>query len=73
MNKPNLPESVRALSEMYALGEICLTQVAEKVEEFPLEDQALMMSRAMIHAELYYREYEEWMARQNCTSNDYLE
>lgn len=29
------------------------------VEKFPLHEQALMMSRAMIHAELYYREYEE--------------
>lgn len=45
---------------MYALGAISLTQVAEEVEKFPLSEQALMMSRAMIHAELYYREYEEW-------------
>ena len=45
---------------MYALGAISLTQVAEVVEKFPLSEQALMMSRAMIHAELYYREYEEW-------------
>lgn len=47
---------------MYALGEISLTQVAEEVEKFPLEEQALMMSRAMIHSELYFREYEEWVA-----------
>lgn len=65
MNKPNLPDKVRNLAEMYALGSICLTQVAEEVEKFPLAEQALMMSRAMIHAELYYREYEEWMARMN--------
>lgn len=61
MRKPNLPESVRELSEMYALGCICLTQVAEEVEKFPLSEQSLMMSRAMIHAELYYRKYEEYL------------
>ena len=60
MNEVNLPDSVKNLSEMYALGCIMLTQVAEEVEKFPLHEQALMMSRAMIHAELYYREYEEW-------------
>ena len=60
----NLPESVKALAEMYALGCICLTQVAEEVEKFPLAEQASMMSRAMIYTELYYREYEEWMAHQ---------
>ena len=58
--KVNLPDSVRTLSEMYALGCISLTQVAEEVEKFPLNEQPLMMSRAMIHAELYYRDYEEW-------------
>ena len=58
--KINLPNSVKERSEMYALGCISLTQVAEEVEKFPLSEQALMMSRAMIHAELYYREYEEW-------------
>lgn len=58
--KINLPDSVREAAEMYALGCISLTQVAEEVEKFPLSKQALMMSRAMIHAELYYREYEEW-------------
>lgn len=58
--KINLPNSVKEKSEMYALGCISLTQVAEEVEKFPLSEQALMMSRAMIHAELYYREYEEW-------------
>lgn len=58
--KINLPDSVREAAEMYALGCILLTQVAEEVEKFPLSKQALMMSRAMIHAELYYREYEEW-------------
>ena len=58
--KVNLPDSVREAAEMYALGCISLTQVAEEVEKFPLSKQALMMSRAMIHAELYYREYEEW-------------
>ena len=58
--KINLPYSVREAAEMYALGCISLTQVAEEVEKFPLSKQALMMSRAMIHAELYYREYEEW-------------
>lgn len=61
MNKPNLPDKVRSLAEMYALGSISLTQVAEEVENFPLAEQALMMSRAMIHAELYYREYEAYM------------
>ena len=59
--KINLPYSVRERAEMYALGCISLTQVAEEVEKFPLSEQALMMSRAMIHAELYYREYEEWL------------
>lgn len=58
--KINLPDSVKERSEMYALGCISLTQVAEEVEKFPLSEQALMMSRAMIHAELYYRGYEEW-------------
>ena len=58
--KINLPDSVREAAEMYALGCISLTQVAEEVEKFSLSKQALMMSRAMIHAELYYREYEEW-------------
>ena len=58
--KINLPDSVKERAERYALGEISLTQVAEEVEKFPLSEQALMMSRAMIHAELYYREYEEW-------------
>ena len=58
--KINLPNSVKERSEMYALGCISLTQVAEEVEKFPLSEQALMMSRAMIHAELYYRGYEEW-------------
>ena len=58
--KVNLPDSVRTLSEMYALGCISLTQVAEEVEKFPLSEQSLMMSRAMIHAELYYMDYEEW-------------
>ena len=58
--KINLPYSVREAAEMYVLGCISLTQVAEEVEKFPLSKQALMMSRAMIHAELYYREYEEW-------------
>lgn len=58
--KVNLPNSVKERSEMYALGCISLTQVAEEVEKFPLSEQALMMSRAMIHAELYYRGYEEW-------------
>lgn len=58
--KINLPDSVKEGAEMYALGAISLTQVAEEVEKFPLSEQALMMSRAMIHAELYYREYEEW-------------
>ena len=58
--KINLPNSVKEIAEMYALGCISLTQVAEEVEKFPLSEQALMMSRAMIHAELYYREYEEW-------------
>lgn len=58
--KINLPDSVREAVEMYALGCISLTQVAEEVEKFPLSKQVLMMSRAMIHAELYYREYEEW-------------
>lgn len=58
--KINLPDSVKERAEMYALGAISLTQVAEEVEKFPLSEQALMMSRAMIHAELYYREYEEW-------------
>lgn len=65
INNSNLPESVKTASEMYALGCISLTQVAEEVENFPLAEQALMMSRAMIHAELYYREYEEWMAHMN--------
>lgn len=65
MNNSNLPESVKNLSEMYAIGSICLTQVAEEVEKFPLIEQALMMSRAMIHAELYYREYEEWRTHMN--------
>ena len=63
--KINLPYSVRERAEMYALGCISLTQVAEEVEKFPLSEQALMMSRAMIHAELYYREYEEWCSN-NC-------
>lgn len=58
--KINLPDSVKESAEMYALGCISLTQVAEEVEKFPLSEQALMMSRAMIHAELYYRGYEEW-------------
>lgn len=58
--KINLPDSVREAAEVYALGGILLTQVAKEVEKFPLSEQALMMSRAMIHAELYYREYEEW-------------
>ena len=58
--KINLPDSVKERAERYALGEISLTQVAEEVEKFHLSEQALMMSRAMIHAELYYREYEEW-------------
>ena len=61
--KINLPDSVRTLSEMYALGCISLTQVAEEVEKFPLSEQPLMMSRAMIHAELYYRDYEEWCSK----------
>lgn len=60
--KTNLPDSVREIAEMYALGCISLTQVAEEVEKFPLSEQPLMMSRAMIHAELYYREYEEWLS-----------
>ena len=58
--KINLPDSVREAAEVYALGGISLTQVAEEVKKFPLSEQALMMSRAMIHAELYYRGYEEW-------------
>lgn len=58
--KTNLPDSVREIAEMYALGCISLTQVAEEVEKFPLSEQPLLMSRAMIHAELYYRDYEEW-------------
>lgn len=58
--KINLPNPVKESAEMYALGCISLTQVAEEVEKFPLSEQALMMSRAMIHAELYYRGYEEW-------------
>lgn len=66
--KINLPDSVREAAEMYALGCISLTQVAEEVEKFPLSEQALMMSRAMIHAELYYREFEEWCAEME--SND---
>ena len=65
MRKPNLPEAVRQASELFAIGSISLTQVAEQVEKFPLNEQALMMSRAMIHAELYAREYEEWCAHMN--------
>lgn len=61
--KINLPDSIRTLSEMYALGCISLSQVAEEVEKFPLSEQSLMMSRAMIHAELYYRDYEEWCSK----------
>ena len=60
MQTPNLPKSVKTLAEMYALGSISLTQVAEEVEKYPLIDQDLMMSRAMIYAHLYYLEYEEW-------------
>ena len=66
--KINLPYSVREAAELYALGCISLTQVAEEVEKFPLSKQALMMSRAMIHAELYYRKFEEWCAEME--SND---
>lgn len=68
MKKPNLPASVIELAEMYALGSISLTQVAEEVEKFPLAEQTLMMAKAMIHAERYYREYEkyeEWAAHMN--------
>ena len=65
MKKVNLPESVRELAELYAIGSISLTQVAEEVEKFPLAEQSLMMSRAMIHAELYYQKFEEWCASMN--------
>lgn len=57
-----LPESVKGLSEMYALGSISLSQVAEEVEKLPLCEQTSVMISAMKYAEDYYEEYAAWEA-----------
>lgn len=59
-----LPKSVKGLTEMYALGCIMLSQVAEEVEKLPLSEQTSVMIAAMKYAEEYYEEYAAWMAHQ---------
>lgn len=58
--KTNLPAVFQSAAEMFALGAITLTQVAEFVEDnTPLHQQALTMSKVMIYSYLYYQQYEE--------------
>jgi hypothetical protein len=56
--------SIKEASEMYAVGSISLTQVAEVVERFPLAQQAKLMEEAMHYADFFYQMYEEWMEKQ---------
>jgi predicted hydrolase (HD superfamily) len=52
---------IKDVSEMYALGCISLTQVAEVVEKYPLVQQTSLMETAMKYAKEYYEDYEKWM------------
>lgn len=51
-------DRVKQAAEMFALGGIQLSQVAEIIEkEYPFYKQTLMMMEAMIHAEKTYNDY----------------
>jgi hypothetical protein len=60
----NLPEDVKNLAELYAVGSVSLSQLAEAVEEYSLSSQAQLMIAAMTYVEEYYIRYVEWQLKQ---------
>lgn len=59
-----MTKQIKELAELYAIGCISLTQVAEEVEKLPFSEQTKTMWEAMEIAEIYYDGYEKWMLTQ---------